>query len=62
MPMKRQHLNHDHVTDEHEINARVGSPALELTIDRGGKIARRARLQSPAHTSRCYNTEVEKNI
>ena len=49
-----------HVMDEHVMNARVGSPALEPTATRGGKIVFGAALVIPAHTSHRYNTEVEK--
>jgi hypothetical protein len=50
----------NHMPDEHAINARVGSPAHSLQTTPGGKIARRARLQTPAHTLSRYNSQVEK--
>ena len=66
MPMKRQHLSNDHMTDEHEIKQTnalaLGSPAHSLQTTRGEKIASRALLVIPAHTLCGYNTGVEKNI
>jgi hypothetical protein len=43
MPMKRSFLNHDHVTDEHEITHAMTTPREPLAATRGGKKRKFAR-------------------